>query len=144
MAERSPTRLHDLCARTGCTLFNLRVPCIFCKFILSVEDLVAFITKNLSLIDKNNVIYACCVRCLQHCARYEREQFGQCIVNAEHIDVVAGKPLLDILIRCLYCYNILDAAEKIDCRARNQGIVLVRGHWRTGCRLCCALRNEGQ
>lgn len=142
MDPLQPTRLDEFCKVHCIDFFNLRLPCIFCKFLCSLEDLAAFYQKNLSIVYRCGNPHACCTKCLKHTAKYERNRFFQCAVRFAFIDVVAGKPLDDLLVRCLYCFAVLDHAEKYDCLSRDEQVVLVRGHWRSCCRNCVSLNDE--
>nr|AYA94859.1 MAG: E6 protein [Human papillomavirus] len=143
MASLPPTRLNEYCRLHNINFFDLRLLCVFCKFVCSPEDLAAFFTKNLSLVYKCNIAYACCLKCLKLTANYERERYSQCIVKSSVIDAVAGKCLEDLIVRCLYCYALLDVLEKKECLNRDEDIHLVRGHWRSSCRNCFSVQYEG-
>lgn len=142
MEPSQPTRLDEYCKLHCIDFFNLRLHCIFCKFICTLEDLAAFYQKNLSLVYRLGIPHACCSKCLRHSAEYERYKFFQCAVNYSVIDVIAGKSLNDLIVRCLYCLALLDYAEKYDCLSRGEQVVLVRGHWRSCCRNCWLLHYE--
>ena len=136
MAEYFPRSLDEYCRFYQIDFFDLRLPCIFCKFYTSLQDLGNFYIKRLSIVWRGNRPFACCMRCIRHSAVYEREQYCQCFVNCAFLDAVVGKPLHEIVIRCISCYALLDYAEKIDAFNAERAVFLVRGHWRTECREC--------
>lgn len=142
MEIAEPTRLDEFCKLHNIDFFNLRMPCIFCKFLCTLEDLASFHQKNLSVVYRLGTPHACCKKCLLHSAKYERHRFFQCTVKCSIIDVVAGKPLDELLVRCLHCFALLDHAEKYDCLSRDEQVVLVRGHWRLCCRNCAFTHDE--
>lgn len=144
MANLLPSRLDEFCEVYRVSFFNLRLPCIFCKFLCTLEDLALFYTKNLSVVYRDRVPFACCDKCLKHTALYERIKYSQCAVKCSVIDVVAGKPLSDLLIRCMFCFALLDVAEKQNCLSRDEDFVLIRGYWRGRCRNCKLIENEGR
>lgn len=143
MASLQPTRLNEYCKLHSIDFFDLRLHCIFCQFICSLQDLASFFEKNLSLVYRNNLPFACCMKCLKQTAIYERERFCQCTVKSSLIDVVTGKSLQDLIVRCLYCFALLDSIEKRECLNRDEDLCLVRGHWRWYCRNCFSLHYEG-
>ena len=143
MDSSQPTRLNEFCRVNNITFFDLRLSCIFCQFVCSLEDLASFFTKDLSIVYKYNKPHACCRKCLLLTANYEREKYFQCVVKSSVIDVVAGKRLEDLIVRCLYCFALLDSIEKKECLNRDENIALVRGHWRSFCRHCFSLHYEG-
>lgn len=142
METTEPTRLDEYCQVFGVSFFNLRLPCIFCKFLCTVEDLAAFFKKKLSLVYRNRVPFACCLKCLKHTARYERQKFSLCSVKPFVIDALTGKSFFELPVRCLLCLSLLDEIEKKECCLREEDIILVRGHWRCFCRDCFVVQNE--
>lgn len=136
MAAERPTRLDEYCRQLGVTLFNVQIPCLFCKFTLTLQDLASFYTKELSLVWRDSFCYACCAPCLRLCARFEKENYVRCIVKASYLESLVKLPLSEILVRCLYCFKKLDLAEKFDCCISDLPFHLVRHHWRNRCRLC--------
>lgn len=133
---RFPKFLDDYCIHFQINFFALRLPCVFCANILNAQELAGFYMKKLSLIYKHNSVFACCSKCLVLSAKYERENFFQCMVTSSAIEHLTKKVLKDICIRCLYCLTLLDLAEKIDIKHKEIPYCLVRGHWRGPCRNC--------
>lgn len=136
MAGLFPTDLKEYCTVFNISFFDIHVPCVFCKHSVSLQNLADFYCKGLSLLWKNNNCYACCSLCLKSIAKYEFEQYFTCSVKCHLIEAVVLKPLKDIVVRCRFCYKLLDYAEKLDCCARNFDFCLVRGHWKNVCRFC--------
>lgn len=136
MAEPHPTNLEDYCKVHNCSLFTLTLPCVFCKFEINYLGLAEFHYKNLSLIYKEGICYACCGSCLKLTAKYEAEQFGRCSVDPRCIEFLCKKPLAEITVRCLCCFKALDLIEKYDCITADLPFVLIRHHWRNYCRHC--------
>lgn len=136
MAAYYPTTLDEYCATFGVTFFSLKLKCVFCKHIVSLQGLADFFVKHLSLVWKESICYACCPQCLKLIAKYESEHHTRCTVSGDTLSVLLKKPLSDIVIRCLQCYKRLDFAEKIDCCNADLPFCLVRDHWRSTCRNC--------
>lgn len=137
MTDNRPTRLDDYCRQNNISFFDLKIPCLFCRFDLTLQELAAFFTKNLALVYKEgDKCYGLCFRCTRVSARHEAEHYLRCIVKSDFVDVLAECPLIALTIRCIECYKQLDAAEKLDIRARSEDLYLVRKHWRGYCREC--------
>lgn len=136
MAAETPTRLDEYCKLFKKSFFELKLPCLFCKFDLSLQDIAGFYHKELSLVWRDTSCYACCSPCLRLCAKYEKENYTRCIVKGHCIETLLNVPLSNILVRCTYCFKKLDYAEKIDCCINNSPFYLVRHHWRNYCRFC--------
>lgn len=131
-----PTSLEAYCEYFNISFFKLNLKCIFCKNYLSPVDLALFHVKQLSLVWKQHVSYACCNRCLLLSAKFESEKYFQCACPVENLHALLEKPLQEIILRCYYCYSLLDLAEKFDLISRSKQACLVRGHWRAPCRNC--------
>lgn len=138
MENLFPTSLPSYCSTFSISFFDLRLQCIFCKSYLSLVDLAEFHEKELSLIWKKNICHACCARCLGLSAKYEVENYFQCACEVEFLHALLNKPLQEIIIRCYYCYKLLDLSSKFDLISRGRQACLVRGHWRAPCRVCLA------
>lgn len=142
METTGPTRLDEFCKVFGIDFFDLQLSCIFCKFVCNLEDLAAFHKKNLSIVYRYTVPFACCLKCLKHTALYERQRFSLCSVKPSVIDVLTGKSFFDLPIRCLFCLSLLDPIERKEACLRNDDVILVRGHWRCICRVCFSNQYE--
>nr|AXU25210.1 E6 protein [Human papillomavirus] len=136
MDEHFPRSLDDYCKTYQIDFFTLRLPCIFCGFYASIQDLASFYSKRLSIVWRHNRPFVSCMKCVRHSAIVERQKFCQCCVKCTDLDAVVGRSLRDIVIRCISCYGLLDYAEKIDACVSERLVYLVRGHWRTECREC--------
>lgn len=136
MSANKPTRLDEYCKEKNISFFELQIPCLFCKFLLSLQELAGFYTKCLSLVYKDDGVYAVCFRCTRASAKYEAEKYLRCIVKSDYVDVLAECSLANLIVRCIDCYKLLDIAEKLDIRARSEDLYLVRRHWRGHCREC--------
>lgn len=136
MAAETPTRLDEYCKVFNKSFFELQLPCLFCKFYLTLQDLAGFFHKELCLVWRDEICYACCSPCLRLCAKYELENYSRCIVEGHCIENLLNVPLSNILVRCIFCLKKLDYAEKIDCCIKNLSFYLVRHHWRNCCRFC--------
>ncbi|ATQ38518.1 E6 [Gammapapillomavirus 22] len=139
MAGVSPTSLDEYCKKFEISFFDVKLPCLFCNFPLTLQDLASFATKLLSLVYRGDKCFACCTLCLKLSAKYERENYLQCVVEGRMLENLLNIPLSQILVRCLYCYKKLDFIEKVDCCIGDLPFCLVRCHWRNTCRFC---RNE--
>nr|AYA93910.1 MAG: E6 protein [Human papillomavirus] len=131
-----PTSLDAYCSNFAIPFFDLKLKCIFCKKYCSLKELASFFEKQLSLVWKGYICYACCESCLCLTAKYESENYFQCTCKVQDLHGLLEKPLGEILIRCFYCYDLLDLATKYDLIARDYVACLVRGHWRAPCRSC--------
>nr|AYA94338.1 MAG: E6 protein [Human papillomavirus] len=136
MAGLQPCNLYQYCASKNLSLFDLRLPCVFCKNELDFMSLADFHLKNLQLLHKENTCYACCSVCLRVSAKFELENYFQCYVKAKYFTTLCEKPLQCIIVRCIDCYRLLDCMEKVDCCAADLPFCLVRGRWRNFCRHC--------
>lgn len=136
MSDSRPTRLDDYCRRNGICFFDLKIPCLFCRFFLTLQELAGFYSKNLSLVYRGDNCHAICFRCTRVSARHELENYLRCIVKSDYIDVLTETPLTSLPVRCVECYKQLDSAEKIDIKARGEDFYLVRKYWRGYCRDC--------
>lgn len=140
MAALHPTRLDEYCTANGITFFDLQIPCIFCKFLVTLQGLADFFTKELSLVWKDNDCYACCPPCLRLTAKYEQENYFQCAVKCCMLETLVNQPLSELLVRCIVCFKKLDYSEKIYCCLQNWDFYLIRCRWKNYCRFCRSLR----
>lgn len=136
MASQHSMSLEQYCSHFNCSFFNLHLPCIFCGHLLTPEDLAAFSFKNLSLLLRNSQYFACCIKCCCLSARFEFERYYQCCVPAINIEIVSGKHLHALTVRCYNCMKQLDIAEKYDIFCRDDFFHLCRSQWRGLCRSC--------
>lgn len=136
MAEHRPTRLDEYCKTTNTSFFDLKLKCVFCHFTVTLDELAEFYCKSLSLVYKDNTCYACCRSCILLSAKHELDNYSSFSVSFDSLSETVHVPLNDIVVRCSRCYRKLDLVEKIDCKARDEKAILVRGHWRARCRYC--------
>lgn len=136
MSSNKPTRLDEYCKAANLSFFDLQIPCLFCKFHLSLQELAGFHQKTLSLVWRDDQVYALCYKCTRLSAKFEFEKYLRCIVKCEYVDVLAECPLINLSVRCVDCYKLLDIAEKVDLKARDEDLYLVRRYWRGYCREC--------
>lgn len=134
--DRFPITVADYCSEFDIPLKDLKLRCVFCKFYLTEQQLAAFCVKNLKLVWKNRYCFACCTPCLRLTAKFEAENYFQCMCKGEVLEVLTRIPLSSLSIRCLDCLTLLSFAEKIDCIIGGQNFYLVRGRWRSYCRNC--------
>lgn len=134
------------CALYGCSLESVCIPCLFCKRVLSFQDLSSFIVKHLNLVFRNYSFYAACTTCLRVSAAFEQRNYYQCTATAFFIQSLYGNNICDLIVRCQYCMKRLDCIEKLDCLSNGEQFHLVRGLWRSSCRLCksseCMVENQ--
>nr|AYA94815.1 MAG: E6 protein [Human papillomavirus] len=136
METPMPTDLREYCKLFDICFFDLQLPCVFCKHIVPLQDLASFYLKCLCLIWKGAVCHAACTKCLKVTALFECDNYFQCSVNAIFLTDLVGKPISQIVVRCVHCLKLLDCAEKIDCIVQQQLCHLIRGRWRARCRVC--------
>ena len=131
-----PLSLEEYCRHFDISIFDLNIPCIFCRFVLNIEHLASFANKTLSLIWRDNRAYACCISCARLSAKFESERYYQCSIRAVDIEAVLGKPLHTLIIRCCECLRLLDIVEKYDCVCRDGYFHVVRSSLKGLCRFC--------
>lgn len=136
MAAELPRRLDQLCESSGRSFFELQLQCAFCNHPLGLQELAAFHEKRLSLIYRDITPYGVCRGCTRLSARCEYEHFCRCSLKADILPDILQVPLTAICVRCLYCYRLLDCAEKFDLAAGSETVFLVRNIWRGPCRDC--------
>lgn len=136
LMETPPGSLDVYCKEHGISFFELRISCIFCRFVCSLVDLAAFYNKRLSLVWKDKVCYACCSACLTLSAKYELENYYQCSLSSDYFEDIVRQPLQEVVIRCLKCLTALDYMEKLDHKRNCKPFHLIRGRWRGDCRNC--------
>nr|UXX42009.1 MAG: E6 [Gammapapillomavirus sp.] len=134
--ESKPTNLLDYCKFFKVSFFDVTLKCIFCKFNLDLVELASFHHKRLSLVWRDAFCFACCTKCLKLSAWYESQNYYCCSVKSELISGLVGKPVEDIIVRCMFCMQLLDFMEKFDHVTRGEPFHLVRGSWRGSCRNC--------
>ncbi|AWK28209.1 E6 protein [Human papillomavirus type 221] len=131
-----PETLSAYCQLLGLQLSDVRLPCNFCKFYLTEQDLAAFHLKQFKLIWKGPWCYACCRSCARLTAAYELRKFYQCTCNCNAVEGLAKTTLDCIPVRCLQCLALLSFAEKLEHLAIGQDFYLVRSTWKGYCRNC--------
>lgn len=136
MEPTLPTGLADYCKVNNISFFDLKLPCIFCNFLVELQELADFYCKKLSLVYRNKKCYACCRKCLRLSALFEKENYFQCTVPAAIVEDLVNQNLKDIAIRCMYCVKLLDYLEKLDIYYRGGVFYLVRSKWKGCCRNC--------
>lgn len=136
MAALHPSKLDEYCLQKGISFFDLQIPCIFCKFPVSLQGLADFHYKDLCLVWKGDICYACCPPCLKLSANFEKENYCQCCVKWYMLESLVNTPLSEIIVRCIDCFKKLDYSEKIYCCQQNFDFFLVRCHWKNYCRIC--------
>lgn len=136
MENLFPTCLRDYCDYFEINFFDLRLLCIFCKRLLDEVDLARFHKKQLYLVWRGFVAYACCDKCLKLSARYESEKHCVCVVEAENLHGLIGVPVQNVLLRCKQCLGVLTLSEKVDLLTGRKLVWLIRGYWRATCSSC--------
>lgn len=136
MDARFPIKLDDYCFYFSIPFFDLHLKCVFCNFYLTLQELADFYEKGLSLIWRRNICFACCRKCIQLSAKFEKENYFVCCVTPTTLECMLTKCLKDINIRCMLCLRKLDYAEKIDHLVKDEVFCLIRGYWRGYCRFC--------
>lgn len=128
--------VQKFCSVYGCSLENASIPCLFCRCTLSYQDLCAFSAKCLNLVYRDYTFHAACTTCLRLSAVFEERNYYQCTTSAAFIESLCGSNISFINVRCEHCMKRLDNIEKLDCLERGDKFHLIRGIWRSPCRLC--------
>lgn len=126
----------DLCSVQNVTLDRLCISCLFCNIALSFQDKCAFAVKNLRIVFRVDTAFACCSCCLKTVAYYELCKYYRCSADGTNLDVLSGKCLKELVVRCLTCMKQLEYVEKLEHIARGENFHLVRHYWRGTCRHC--------
>lgn len=137
---QQPLRLDRYCERSGISFFNLQIQCIFCFKQCGLKELADFHERKLSLAWRDGDPYAACGPCLQVTAAFERQKYTQCSGKLKNLDVLVGKPLDKIIVRCQYCFSLLTIQQKVEGTVKDRDVLLIRGYWRAWCGNC---NNEG-
>jgi hypothetical protein len=133
-----PSCLREYCSYFNVNFLDLKLQCIFCRNICDIVDLALFFKKQLRLVWRSQIAYACCNNCIVLSARYESEKYSVCSVKAENLHALIRVPLQDVSLRCNYCIGLLTPSEKVDLITANRYVWLVRGYWRGICSACAA------
>lgn len=132
----SRVTLLDYCTVNNVTLDCLCIPCVFCNNNLSFQDKCSFVVKNLRIVFRANIAFACCGSCLKNVAYYELCKYYRCSADGSNLDVLSGKCLKELVVRCLSCMKELEYIEKLEHSAKGELFHLVRHFWRGVCRHC--------
>ncbi|ADH29805.1 transforming protein E6 [Human papillomavirus 121] len=132
----TPVTITEYCNTFGFSLKDIRLPCTFCRFYLTIQDLASFELKQFRLLWKGPFCYACCRSCMRLTAAFEVRKHYQCSCSCLFLEDLLGRPLQHIPMRCLLCLALLDYAEKLQHFCVREDFVLVRGNWRGYCRNC--------
>ncbi|AXN57294.1 E6 [Macaca mulatta papillomavirus 4] len=136
MDSPRPLTIPDYCSAFGFAISEVKIPCLFCNYYMSLQDVGNFDLKGLQLVWKTDYCYGVCTPCLRATAKYEEENYHQCSVGPLWVETLAEKSLLSLCIRCLLCLKLLDCAEKYQHIPLREPFHLVRGQWRGYCRWC--------
>ncbi|ABU86868.1 transforming protein [Canis familiaris papillomavirus 4] len=137
-----PWSVAGLCAQTGTSFENIRLPCVFCKQWMDRDDCAAFDFKILQLSWKGGRPHGCCTACARSIAQRETARFtSEVITHKDFVDRV-GFGLWFIPVRCPICLSLVSAIQKLAAITRKQKFVKVRGRWRTLCTLCTESDND--
>lgn len=140
MAVPRPRSLQDFMNTYNLSLFDARLPCVFCKGYCTVVDLQEFIRKELQLVWKGGLCFAACTGCLYISAFYEHNKHLQLKIPSGLVQQVAGESVLDLNVRCVYCLAKLSREELVGSLVLGLDLYLVRHQWRGVCRLCILSR----
>lgn len=132
----NPDTLAAYCEVFGLKLTDVRLPCNFCKFYLTEQDLAAFQLKNFNLLWKGPWCFACCRSCTRLSAAFELRTYYQCTCKCEALEGLAKASLKSIPVRCLCCLALLSFVEKLEHLAIGEDFYLVRSNWKGYCRNC--------
>lgn len=136
MEPRGYSNVYGLCLLNGCTLETLSVPCLFCKSVLSFQDILSFIVKHLRVVYRDNTFYAACSDCLRLSAAFELKQYCQCVATPDFVKLMCNGDFAKLIVRCVQCMKRLDLIEILDAFESKEEFLLIRSIWRAKCRLC--------
>lgn len=128
-------RIDAACDLAFAAVELLHLSCIFCHSVLSFQDICSISFKTLRVIVRGDQYFGSCSKCLRATARYER-RFYTCSCKASKIAALCRQPLTCIIIRCEDCMKLLSFTEKLFLVEKDLFCHLIRGHWRSQCRLC--------
>lgn len=131
-----PNSLSNICGLYGCSLENLQICCLFCRSVLSYQDLLSFTVKHLKIVIRDNTFFAACNTCLRLSAAFEQKTYSQCIATPAFVKHLCNGNYSDLNVRCLICMKKLDVIEVLDSLEREENFQLVRCIWRSYCRFC--------
>nr|AYA94199.1 MAG: E6 protein [Human papillomavirus] len=131
-----PNCLYSLCELYGCSLETLEIRCLFCRCILSYQDILSFAVKCLRVVIRDNSFFAACNTCLQLSAAYEQKTYCQCVATAAFVKYLCNDNYCNLNVRCTLCMKRLDKVEVLECLENDESFLLVRSIWRATCRLC--------
>ena len=131
-----PNSLSKVCGLYGCTLENLQIACLFCRSLLSHQDLLSFAVKHLKVVVRGNSFFAACNTCLRLSAAFEQKTYSQCVATTDFVKHQCNGNYYDLNVRCLICMKKLDVIEVLDSLENEEHFYLVRCIWRAYCRLC--------
>lgn len=138
MAEADPRTVTGLARNLDIELRNLQLNCVYCTQHLSRRDLYKQIEKSIRVVWRGGFPYGVCSRCLvfnQQIAAWRRHSRSAyvCAVEADE-----GRPLGDILVRCVICLTPLNALEKVMMVARHRRFHKIGSNWRGLCETCAS------
>jgi hypothetical protein len=134
--ESYPESVAGLAVLLDIPIEDLLIPCNFCGNFLSFLELNEFDAKNLTLIWKEHLVFACCRCCCTASGFFEFQNFYEGSVIGRDIETVEHKSIFDITVRCHQCLRLLDLIDKLDICGRSQHFHKVRGAWRGRCKYC--------
>nr|UYL89589.1 E6 protein [Canine papillomavirus] len=137
-----PWSLAGFCVRSGISLCELQVPCVFCGSTLNFEDRVAFDFKGLQISWKNNQPHACCTACARSICTREVGGYTQQVVTYKDFVRLVGAGFYFVPVRCTGCLGLVTTTQKIQALYRRQDFKKVRGRWRTLCTYCAESDND--
>lgn len=136
MERLLPYNLEDYCRVFAISFFEIRMPCLFCKFTVPTVDLASFHCKQLRLVWRDSTCFACCGKCIRLLAKHEFDHYCICVCKGTTLEHLCKKDLASVIVRCVECLCLLDFAEKLYCDRKGLPFYLVRTHWRNCCRNC--------
>lgn len=131
--------VEELCRALNKPPAEVHLNCIFCGGALSERDKLNFDAKALCLIWRGGWgPYGACVKCCEYRALADCVTNAQCTLEHDGVEILTGKKLFQLIVRCRLCFGLLSRADKIAAKNRREPYVLVRKCWRGICGACFA------
>ncbi|ALX18685.1 E6 [Cervus papillomavirus 2] len=110
--------------------------CVFCRGPLSSFDALKCKSNYYNRVRRGDNDYGACVSCTEKALILERTVFPAVPVDGELIEIILGKSLLEVIIRCYHCGSALNENEKNRHLLDQEPFMSVREKYRGRCYDC--------